>query len=79
MTSVAKIPHGTPAWFDMVGSLLIAAASRAGLAPTLNVSLVERYSDGALMGDGLVRDFASTSSAADRRSDPGRGGTKRVT
>ncbi len=47
--------QGTAAWFEMVGRLLVDAASRAALPADLNVSLVERYSDGTGLSDGLVQ------------------------
>lgn len=50
-----KLPHGTPAWFDMVGAVMLEAASQAGLPADCNVSLLERYTDGAEMGDGMVQ------------------------
>lgn len=50
-----KIAHGTTAWFGMVGSLMVEAAVKAKLPPGLQVSLVERYTDGIDMGEGLVQ------------------------
>ncbi|MGQ9371214.1 hypothetical protein [Azospirillum sp. ST 5-10] len=55
MSAAAKIPQGTAAWFAMVGTLMCAAVSRAGLAPDLNWSLVERYSDGAFLPNGRLQ------------------------
>lgn len=55
MTGEAKICQGTLAWFEMVGRLLGEAARQANLSPDLNVSFVERYSDGADLGGGLVQ------------------------
>jgi hypothetical protein len=52
-----KVAHGTAAWFRMVGSLICEAALGAGLAPTRNVSLVERYTDGIELSQGLVQGF----------------------
>ena len=50
-----KLAHGTREWFGMVGEVMLDAAARAGLAPDLHVSLVERYIDGAPLGAGLVQ------------------------
>ena len=55
MTTHTKIPQGTPAWFEMVGTVMRDAAERAGLARGHTVSLVERYIDGVELGDGLVQ------------------------
>jgi hypothetical protein len=55
MTTDAKVRQGTTAWFEMVGRLMRAAASRSGLSPELNVSLVERYTDGIELSEGLVQ------------------------
>jgi hypothetical protein len=55
MTHDAKLQQGTAAWFEMVGTLMRNAATRSGLSQDLNVSLVERYSDGSELGDGLVQ------------------------
>jgi hypothetical protein len=55
MTTDAKVRQGTTAWFEMVGRLMREAASRSGLSPELNVSLVERYTDGVELSEGLVQ------------------------
>lgn len=55
MTTNAKVDHGTVAWFDMAGRLLCEAALQAGLPTDLNVSLVERYTDGVDLSAGLVQ------------------------
>ncbi|MBP2300887.1 hypothetical protein [Azospirillum picis] len=55
MSAAATIPQGTVAWFEMVGALMCAAASRAGLPPDLNWSLVERYGDGAILPNGRLQ------------------------
>ncbi|SFO33369.1 hypothetical protein [Sphingomonas sp. OK281] len=47
-----KLLQGTTEWFEMVGDLLVAAASRAHLPRDMNLSLVERYTDGAELADG---------------------------
>uniref|UniRef100_B0T5L2 SCP2 domain-containing protein n=1 Tax=Caulobacter sp. (strain K31) TaxID=366602 RepID=B0T5L2_CAUSK len=51
----AKLRQGTTAWFEMVGTLMSEVAARSGLSPDLNVSLVERYTDGIELSDGLVQ------------------------
>jgi hypothetical protein len=55
MSTDAKVRQGTTAWFEMVGRLMLEAASRSGLSPQLNVSLVERYTDGVELSEGLVQ------------------------
>lgn len=55
MTRHDKLQQGTTAWFEMVGTLMSEAASRAGLSPDLTISLVERYTDGAELPGGLVQ------------------------
>lgn len=50
-----KIRHGTIAWFEMVGTVMADAARRANLPTDLTVSLVERYTDGSVLSDGLVQ------------------------
>lgn len=55
MTASEKLRHGTAAWFEMVGTVMCEAALRAQLAPGLNVSLVERYTDGTALSDGPVQ------------------------
>jgi hypothetical protein len=49
-----KTTHGTIAWFEMVGALLEQAAREAALAPDVAFRFVERYTDGADLGDGRV-------------------------
>ena len=49
-----KTTHGTIAWFEMVGTLLEQAAREAALAPDVAFRFVERYTDGADLGDGRV-------------------------
>ena len=51
----AKVVHGTPAWFEMVGALMIDAALRARPGPPADVSLVERYTDGPELDGGLAQ------------------------
>lgn len=54
MAKDAKLLHGTTAWFEMVGLQMREAAERSGLPTDLNVSLVERYTDGRDLGGDLV-------------------------
>lgn len=51
----ARLEHGTSAWLEMAGTLICQAAERAVLPATLNLSLVERYTDGVALADGLVQ------------------------
>ena len=55
MTEEAKVRQGTAAWFEMVGKLMRDAAARSGLSPELNISLVERYTDGSELSEGFVQ------------------------
>lgn len=55
MSTDAKVRQGTTAWFEMVGTLMSEAASQSGLSPHLNLSLVERYTDGVDLSEGLVQ------------------------
>jgi len=55
MPANARLHQGTAAWFEMVGTLMCKAASQSGLSPNLNVSLVERYTDGVELSEGLVQ------------------------
>lgn len=55
MSTSGKLPQGSPAWFDMLGTLMCEAALRAGLAPDENWSLVERYTDGTTLPNGRVQ------------------------
>ena len=55
MTTDMKVHQGTKEWFDMVGTLMFEAASQAELPPELNLSLVERYTDGVELSEGLVQ------------------------
>jgi hypothetical protein len=47
--------QGSAEWFEMVGTLMREAAVQAKLPPSLNLSFVERYSDGRQLADGLVQ------------------------
>jgi hypothetical protein len=55
MNTPQKIRHGTVEWFDMVGTIMVKGAQQAGLPAGLNVSLVERYTDGAALPGGMVQ------------------------
>jgi len=55
MNMNAKLRQGTVDWFEMVGTLMCEAALQAGLAPDLNLSLVECYTDGGDLADGHVQ------------------------
>ncbi len=52
---IAKLRLGTAAWFEMVGASMREAAARSGLPPELNVSFVERYTDGVELSEGVVQ------------------------
>ncbi len=52
-----KVPHGTTAWFEMLGEVMCEAASRGGLSPDFNMSVVEPFTDGAQLPGGLVQGF----------------------
>ncbi|MBB6122782.1 hypothetical protein [Sphingobium subterraneum] len=51
----AKIRQGTEEWFYMAGSVIVQAIEDAGVSPSENFSLVERYTDGTVMSNGLVQ------------------------
>jgi hypothetical protein len=55
MPTNSRLHQGSVAWFEMVGTLMCEAASQSGLSPNLNVSLVERYTDGVELSEGLVQ------------------------
>jgi len=55
MTMEAKLLQGTEAWFGMVGQLMSEAAARSRLSPELDLSLVERYTDGEELSGDLVQ------------------------
>jgi hypothetical protein len=50
-----KLRLGTIAWFEMVGALMVETATRSGLPKELTASLVEIYTDGVEVADGLVQ------------------------
>jgi len=51
----ARLPHGSGAWFHMVGALICEKAMLAKLPSGLDLGLVERYTDGAALAPGLVQ------------------------
>jgi hypothetical protein len=53
--SIQKLQMGTAAWFEAVGALMVEAAKRSGPPPEMNLSLVEIYTDGIEMENGLVQ------------------------
>jgi len=55
MPDERKLTQGTPGWFHMIGETLVDAATNANLPDDMNLSFVERYSDGEEIGDGLVQ------------------------
>ena len=55
METPQKIRHGTADWFAMVGAIMVEGALQAGLPAELNVSLVERYTDGLPLPGGMVQ------------------------
>jgi hypothetical protein len=57
MAADVQVLQGTPAWFEMVGHVMSEAVKKAMLQPGQNVSLVERYTDGEALEDGLVQGF----------------------
>ncbi len=57
MTTETRVPHGTTAWFEMLGKVMCEAALRAALSPDFNISVVEPYTDGAELPDGFVQGF----------------------
>lgn len=50
-----KLTQGTADWLEMAALLMCDAASRANLPSDLTVSLVERYTDGVALSDGLIQ------------------------
>lgn len=50
-----QLLHGTVAWFDMVGAEIVKAAAQFELPRDLRFSVIERYVDGADLGDGLCQ------------------------
>lgn len=53
MTTAPRLPAGTPAWLEMVGTLMCEAALAEGEQPGRTLSLVERYIDGSEIAPGL--------------------------
>lgn len=50
-----QLLHGSAAWFDMVGAEIVKAAVQFELPRDLRFSVIERYVDGADLGDGLYQ------------------------
>ncbi len=48
-----KLRQGTVPWFEMVGEFICEAIVQASLPRDLNMSLIERYTDGTPLPDGL--------------------------
>jgi hypothetical protein len=67
----SKLRQGTVAWFEMVGTLMCEAASQAGVAPDINLTLIERYTDGVELTNGHVQgirfEIVNGASGADER------------
>lgn len=55
MKAPTKHLQGLRDWFEMIGTMLCGAISRNEPDPDLDWTLVERYSDGATLDDGLVQ------------------------
>lgn len=55
MNTLEKFRQGTAPWFKMVGELMCEIASRSRLPTELNLSLVERYTDGVELREGVVQ------------------------
>ncbi|MCS6759729.1 MAG: hypothetical protein MO852_12855, partial [Candidatus Devosia euplotis] len=55
MDTPQKIRHGTADWFAMVGTIMVEGALQTELPADLNVSLVERYTDGMALPGGTVQ------------------------
>ena len=45
--------QGTSAWFAMVGTAIADASAQVGIPSDLHLSVLERYVDGTMLGDGL--------------------------
>lgn len=57
MVTQVKVPHGTKEWLEMLGEQMCEGASRANLPADYNLSLVERFTDGKALPDGLLEGF----------------------
>lgn len=55
MNAAFRVRQGTKGWVEMVGDIMREAAMRSNISPELTVSLVERYTDGASVAEGLVQ------------------------
>jgi len=49
-----RLSHGSVAWWEMVGQLMCDAATRAALPADVNLSLVERCTDGISLPGALL-------------------------
>ncbi|MBW7972278.1 hypothetical protein [Bradyrhizobium sp. BR 10289] len=50
-----KLPQGSLVWFDMVGDEIVKAAAQRGLPPSLCMSIIERYINGAKLENGFCQ------------------------
>lgn len=55
MTTHDRLRHGEAAWFEMVGAVMTQAALRFGLPASLNLSFLERYTDGSEIAECLFQ------------------------
>jgi hypothetical protein len=47
------LAQGTAPWFAMAGAAIVEAAAQVGISPHLHLSVLERYVDGTMLGDGF--------------------------
>ncbi|UYB54284.1 hypothetical protein OCJ37_10290 [Xanthomonas sp. AM6] len=55
MNAASRFVQGSSEWFDMVGTLVCRAVKRAGYPFPGNWTLIERYSDGVRLPNGLIQ------------------------
>ena len=55
MATQSRLLQGSSEWFEMVGAVICEALNRPGLRAGVNWSLVERYSDGEPLPNGLMQ------------------------
>lgn len=55
MNAASKVVQGSSEWFELVGTLVCRAVKRAGSPVSRNWTLVERYSDGERLPNGLIQ------------------------
>lgn len=55
MNAASKLVQGSSAWFELVGVSVCSAVERAGSPWPRNWTLVERYSDGERLPNGLIQ------------------------